>query len=137
VIQVFLLVTWFAEYAFILALKMTSSMTLMPYLLVAAYGFKLAKTGDTYTPDESSTRTFNGVCGAIATVYAAAMLYAGGAKYLLLSAMLYAAGSALFFLNKREKGQVALTWAERLVFAVICIAALVGVYSFTTGVLTI
>src|SRR5260370_33484204 len=42
VIQVFLIVTWFAEYAFTMALKMTSSMTLIPYLLVAAYGLKLA-----------------------------------------------------------------------------------------------
>ena len=42
VIQTFLIVTFFAEYAFTLALKMTSAMTLIPYLLVAAYGFKLA-----------------------------------------------------------------------------------------------
>jgi arginine:ornithine antiporter / lysine permease len=33
---------WFAEYAFILALNLTSAMTLIPYLLVAAYGLKLA-----------------------------------------------------------------------------------------------
>ena len=46
VILVFLLVTYFAEYAFTLALKMTSSMTLIPYLLVAAYGLKLAWTGE-------------------------------------------------------------------------------------------
>ena len=39
---------WFAEYAFTLALKMTSAMTLIPYLLVAAYGLKLAWTGETY-----------------------------------------------------------------------------------------
>ena len=48
VIQVFLLFTWFAEEAFTIALKMTSSMTLIPYLLVAAYGLKLAWTGETY-----------------------------------------------------------------------------------------
>jgi len=137
VIQVFLLVTWFAEYAFILALKMTSSMTLMPYLLVAAYGFKLAWTGETYVPEEARTRRLNALGGAIATVYAAAMLYAGGAKYLLLSAMLYAAGSVLFFMNRREKGQSAFTLAERLVFGVICVAALVGIYSFASGALTI
>ena len=47
-IQAFLIVTWFAEQAFTLALKMTSAMTLLPYLLVAAYGFKLAWTGETY-----------------------------------------------------------------------------------------
>jgi arginine:ornithine antiporter/lysine permease len=49
VIQIFLLVTYFAEYAFTLALKMTSSMTLISYLLVAAYGLKLAWTGEAYT----------------------------------------------------------------------------------------
>ena len=48
VIQFFVLVTWFAESAFTIALKMTSAMTLVPYLLVAAYGFKLAWTGETY-----------------------------------------------------------------------------------------
>ena len=50
-IQAFLIVTWFAEYAFTIALKMTSAMTLLPYLLVAAYGFKLAWTGETYGVD--------------------------------------------------------------------------------------
>ena len=51
VIQVFLLFTWFAEEAFTIALKMTSSMTLIPYLLVANYGLKLAWTGETYGAD--------------------------------------------------------------------------------------
>ncbi len=51
VIQAFLIVAWFADYAFTLALKMTSSMTLIPYLLVAAYALKLAWTGETYADD--------------------------------------------------------------------------------------
>ncbi len=51
VIQLFVLVTWFAESAFTIALKMTSAMTLVPYLLVAAFGFKLAWTGETYDGD--------------------------------------------------------------------------------------
>ena len=65
------LVTWFAEYAFTRALKMTRSMTLIPYLLVAAYGLKLAWTGKTYEQSEGS-RTSDGVRGAIATLDAAA-----------------------------------------------------------------
>jgi amino acid transporter len=36
---------WFAEYAFTLALKMTSAMTLIPYFFVVAYGLKLAYLG--------------------------------------------------------------------------------------------
>jgi arginine:ornithine antiporter/lysine permease len=92
VIQTFLLVTYFAEYAFNLALKMTSSMTLIPYLLVAAYGLKLAWTGETYA-DDAHGRAIDWIRGAIATLYATGMIYAGGAKFLLLSTLLYAPGT--------------------------------------------
>lgn len=47
-IQTFLILAPFAEYAFTLTLKMTSVMILVPYLFVAAYGLKLAWTGETY-----------------------------------------------------------------------------------------
>ena len=73
VIQLFLLVTWFAESAFTIALKMTSAMTLVPYLLVAAFGCMLAWRGETYDRDERQRRV-DGLCAAIATVYAAGML---------------------------------------------------------------
>src|SRR5262245_34117683 len=42
-IQVILLISPVAEYAFLLVLKMTSAMTLVPYLLVAAYGLKIGR----------------------------------------------------------------------------------------------
>lgn len=32
----------FTQYAFVVALELTSALTLIPYLLVAAYGLKLA-----------------------------------------------------------------------------------------------
>src|SRR5262245_10125120 len=48
IIQLILLISPLAEYAFLLILKMTSAMTLVPYLLVAAYGLKLAWSGETY-----------------------------------------------------------------------------------------
>ena len=102
-IQAFLIVTWFAEQAFTLALKMTSAMTLLPYLLVAAYGFKLAWSGETYAGDAAAA-THDRVIGAIATLYAAAMLLAGGAKFLLLSALLYAPGTWLYAAARREQG---------------------------------
>ncbi|NMN71108.1 hypothetical protein [Rhizobium sp. 42MFCr.1] len=51
VVQIFLVLTLFAEYAFHLALELTSSMILVPYILVAAYGLHLALTGETYDRD--------------------------------------------------------------------------------------
>jgi len=136
VIQVFLLISYFAEYAFTLALKMTSSMTLIPYLLVAAYGLKLAWTGETYAAEPRS-RTIDWIRGAIATIYAVGMIYAGGAKFLLLSALLYAPGTALFVMARREQGKTAFSLVEGLLFGAILIAAAVALYSLATGTISI
>lgn len=137
-IQLFLLVTWFAEYAFILALKMTSAMTLVPYLLVAAYGFKLAWRGEAYAPDEESRRRSALVFGAIATVYAASMLVFGGTKYLLLSALLYAPGTILFVMSRREQRHASVfRRGEAVLFAILALAAVVALFSLATGRLVI
>ena len=136
VIQVFLIVTWFAEYAFTMALKMTSSMTLIPYLLVAAYGLKLAWTGETYAAGRRG-RSVDWTRGAIATLYAAGMLYAGGAKFILLSALLYAPGTILFIIAKREQSKTVFTPVEWLIFGVIVVAAIAGLYSLATGAISI
>ena len=136
VIQVFLLITFFAEYAFNIALKMTSAMTLIPYLLVAAYGFKLAWTGETYA-DATGGRRREAVFAAIATLYALAMLAAGGSKYLLLAALLYVPGTWLFWRARREQGSQVFTRLEAVAFAVVCLLAATSLYALTTGRITI
>ncbi len=136
VIQVFLVVAWFADYAFTLALKMTSSMTLIPYLLVAAYALKLAWTGETYAAGERG-RTGDWVRGAIATVYAAGMIYAGGLKFVLLAALLYAPGTILYFLARRERNERIFTFVELLVFGVIVIAAIAALYALVSGAMSV
>ena len=136
VIQAFVLVTWFAEYAFTLALKMTSSMTLIPYLFVAAYGLKLAYRGETYDGD-ARARIVDGVRSAVATIYASGMIYAGGPKFLLLSAILYAPGTLLFFQAKRERKEAVFKPLEAVIFAVITVAACAGIYALAVGAISI
>jgi len=135
-IQAFLIVTWFAEQAFTLALKMTSAMTLLPYLLVAAYGFKLAWTGETYGADARG-RVAGRWVGGIATLYAAAMLLAGGAKFLLLAALLYAPGTWLFLRVRREQRVPAFAAAEAWAFGVLCLAAVAALAALWTGAIVI
>ena len=136
VIQAFLVVTWFAESAFFIALKMTSAMTLVPYLLVAAYGCKLAWSGETYAAEWTERRN-DGVRAAIATVYAAGMLYAGGAKFLLLSALLYAPGTWLYFYARREQGQRVFTARETAAFGVVAVAGVVALAALVSGAIVI
>jgi len=136
VIQAFLLVSWFAEYAFTLALKMTSAMTLVPYFLVAAYGLKLASTGETYDRG-AQMRTTDGIRAGIATIYAVAMIYAGGLKFLLLSSILYAPGTLLFLIAKRERKEAAFNRIEAVLFAAIALAAGAGICALVVGAISI
>jgi len=136
VIQAFLLVSWFAEYAFTLALKMTSAMTLVPYFLVAAYGLKLASTGETYDRG-AQMRTADGIRAGIATIYAVAMIYAGGLKFLLLSSILYAPGTLLFLIAKRERKEAAFNRIEAVLFAAIALAAGAGICALVVGAISI
>lgn len=66
-------------------------------------------------------------------VYAAGMIYAGGLTYLLLSAVLYAPGSVLYFVARREQKETVFTFTERIIFRLVVVAALAGVYGLASG----
>ncbi|PHI30590.1 amino acid permease [Budvicia aquatica] len=135
-IQVFLILTFFSDYAFQLALELTSSLTLIPYLLVAAYGVKLAYTKETYETDSRDYKK-DLTIAVLATFYALLMLYAGGLKYILLSAIIYGPGTVFYLIAKREQHQKPFNVVEGTIFAIIIVAAIVAIYSIATGAITI
>jgi arginine:ornithine antiporter/lysine permease len=131
-----LIVTLFAQYAFDIALELTSAMTLIPYVLVAGYALKLAQRGETYEvrPEERSRqRTIAG----IATVYTAFMIVAGGLKFVLLSCVLFAPGTLLYLMARREQKLKVFTPFEWLLFVAVLAGAVVGLYALATGAITI
>ena len=82
-------------------------------------------------------RTGDWVRGAVATLYAAGMIYAGGLKFLLLSALLYAPGTILYYFARREQKAVLFAPAEMIVFGALCIAALAALVALISGALSI
>jgi arginine:ornithine antiporter/lysine permease len=136
IVQLFLIATLFAQYAFDIALELTSAMTLIPYVLVAGYGLKLAQRGETYEvrPEE---RRKDLIVAAIATVYTIFMIVAGGLKFVLLSCILFAPGTVLYFLARREQGLQVFTQLERLLFFAIVVGAVIGLYALATGAIAI
>ncbi|GAB2523454.1 basic amino acid/polyamine antiporter [Microbulbifer agarilyticus] len=136
-VQLFLILTIFAQYAFDLTLELTSSMTLIPYLLVAGYGLKLALTGETYEADPSGARRRELIVGILATLYTFFMLLAGGLEYALLSCILFAPGTLLFIFARREVNLRIFTGKEILLFSLILIGAIVGIYSLITGAIVL
>lgn len=135
-VQVFLIVTLFSENAFDLALELTSAMSLIPYLTVAAYALKLALTRETYEQD-SRSRMPEMIVAAIATFYSAFMLYAGGLDKLLLAALILVPGTLLFFIARREQGLRVFGFWELVLFTVTVIAALSALYGLSTGLISV
>lgn len=135
-IQCLLIATMFSEYAFIVALELTSSLGLIAYLLVAAFGLKITWLRDTYGTEDKA-RNADLIIAFIATVYSALMLYAGGAKYLLLSSLILAPGTILYLLAQREQGGRFFTTMEKNLLAVIILAAVAAMYALGTGLVTI
>lgn len=136
VVQCFLIVSYFSNSAFIMALEMTSAMTLIPYFFVAAYGFKLIMTNDMQA-GEIPYRGKDYVFAALATIYTIYLIYAGGLDFLLLSALLYFPGSILFYIAKKEQNKKVFTRTEVIIFLMVGLICLKGIFSLVTGRISI
>jgi arginine:ornithine antiporter/lysine permease len=135
-VQLFLIVTLFSASTYLSLIYLATSMILVPYLWSAAYALLLAVRGETYE-NALAERRKDLAIGAIALIYAMWLLYAGGIKYLLLSALLYAPGAILFAKAKRELGKPIFTSVEKLIFAAVMIGALVAAYGLHDGFLSL
>ena len=74
---------------------------------------------------------------AIAVVYTVFMIYAGGMKFLLLSAILYAPGTLLYIVARRERNKTVFLPSDWAIFIVAVIGAVAGIYGLATGVISI
>ena len=135
-IQVFLVITLFSHSTYTTLIYLASSMILVPYLWSAAYALLLAVRGESYEGFAAERRK-DLIIGGIALIYAVWLLYAGGVKYLLLSALLYAPGAILFAKAKHELGKPIFTNVEKLIFAAVVVGALVAAYGLYDGFLTL
>ncbi|MDM0011292.1 basic amino acid/polyamine antiporter [Variovorax sp. J22P168] len=136
VVQLLVITTYFSNDAFALMLNLTSAMALIPYLFVAAYGFMISKRGESYQlrPED---RKRDLIMASVAVVYTIFMIYAGGLKFILLSAVLYAPGSALYIWARREQGKSVFKLSDWIIFAVAVVGAVIGIHGLATGSITI
>lgn len=135
VVQLFVISTYWSSDAFALMLNLTSVMSLVPYLLVAGYGFTLARRGGVHSPAETRRRDLT--LAGIAVVYTGFMVLAGGTKYMLLSALLYAPGTALYFWARAEQGRRVFRRWELWLFAAACAGCFAAVVGLGRGWLVI
>jgi arginine:ornithine antiporter/lysine permease len=136
IVQLLVISTYFSRDAFALMLNLTSAMSLIPYLFVAAYGFMVSRRGETYQlrPEE---RNRDLIIAGIAGIYTIFMILAGGLKFILLSAVLYAPGTALYIWARREQGKTVFIASDWIIFIVTVIGAVIGIYGLATGMIAL
>jgi arginine:ornithine antiporter / lysine permease len=134
-VQLLLIALLFAENALDFMLDLTAALSLIPYLLAAAYALKLTLTRETYNDGRGLVGDMT--ISAVATAYTLFLLYAAGLDKLLLSCVLYAPAAALYFKARRERDLRVFRPAEAVLFGLIVLGAVAGVVSLATGALTI
>jgi arginine:ornithine antiporter / lysine permease len=137
VVQLIVVTTYWSRDAFALMLNLTSAMALIPFLFVAAYGLMLTRRGETYEVRPQERRRDLAIA-TVATIYTIFLLYAGGLKFVVLSAVLYAPGTVLYFWARREQGKPVFTGvSDWIIFILATIGAVVGIWWLATGYITI
>ncbi len=133
-VQVFLLLTFYANSTYLSLFFIASTAILVPYVLSGAYAFKLAMTGESY--DASDGRGRDMLIGAVATLYGAWLVYAAGPNYLLMCALLYAPGILIYGWARKARGEKAFTLIEAAIAAGIVLAAGFAGYLMWTGAIS-
>ncbi|MFD9463826.1 basic amino acid/polyamine antiporter [Streptomyces sp. NPDC060027] len=121
--QVFLVVTLFSDDAFNFALDLTSALTLIPFLLAAAFAVKITRG------------RFGGdlVVASLATVYTAFLLYAAGLRFILVSFIIYAPATVLFVMARREQGRAPFSPREVVILVISIAGAVLGIVALALG----
>ena len=136
-IQVFLVITLFSSSSYLSLLYLATSMILMPYFFSTVYAVMIALRSEGYTAADNAQRYKDLLIGLVAVVYSVWLLYAAGAKYLLLSALLYAPGALLYIKARRENQQPVFNNLEKVYLVAAVAGAVWAAIGLYTGSLTL
>jgi arginine:ornithine antiporter/lysine permease len=133
-VQIFLIITFYANSTYLALFYIASTAILVPYVLSGAYAFKLAMTGESYAAGERRNRDM--LTGFVATVFGIWLIYAAGANYLLMCALLYAPGILIYWWARRARNEKAFNATEIAIALAIVLAAGIAGYMMWTGKLS-
>lgn len=125
-VQIVLVITYFSEDAFNFALDLTSALTLIPFLLAAAYAVTISR-------DRKRDLTV----ALLATAYTLFLIFAAGLKFILVSFIVYAPATVLFVMARREQGRRLFSPREVIVLVVSVIGAIAGIVALSAGWISI
>ena len=114
-------------------LTLDVALTLVPYLLAAAYAVKLAVRREAYLPEDEPDRRKQLVYGLLACVYSVYLIYAAGVEYLLVGCLIYAPGAILYVVARREHQRRVFTHVEATLCGALVALAVLGAVLIING----
>lgn len=140
IMQLALLLVYFAGNAWNTMLSITSVMILPPYLACTLFLWKICATRQ-YPDGLPVGRGFALVCGIAGSIYALWMIYAAGLTYLMMAFCFLALGIPMYVWSRRDSLKAADVNADRRYFTVpeaigamlIVIVAIAAIIAFATG----
>jgi arginine:ornithine antiporter / lysine permease len=136
-VQGLLALTLFLSDALNFMLDLSTSLSLLPYFLAAAYALKLGLTGESYEESSAAERRKETIFAGAATAYTLVLFDAAGLKFLLLCTVLLAPATLLYVKARTEQGRRIFTPTEAVLCAVIVLGGILGVAGLWTGRITL
>ena len=133
-VQIFLIITFYANSTYLALFYIASTAILVPYVLSGAYALKLALSGESYGAQENRARDM--LIGAVAMIYGVWLIYAAGPNFLLMCALLYAPGVLVYWWARKSNNAKAFSVAEALLAFGIFAAAALAAYLMWTGTIS-
>jgi arginine:ornithine antiporter / lysine permease len=132
-VQGLLALTLFVDNALDFMLDLATSLSLLPYLLAAAYALKLGLSGESYEGVSAGVRRKETIIAGAATAYTLFLFDAAGMKFVLFSTIILAPATLLYVKARTERGRRIFTPVEIGLFALIVAGAVVGIAGLLSG----
>jgi arginine:ornithine antiporter/lysine permease len=133
-VQLFLIITLFAQSTYQALFSIASAAILVPYIFSGAYAAKLALTGEGYQARENRTGAM--LLGLLATIYGLWLVYAAGPAYLFMCAVLYAIGIPFYIWARRETAQRTFHPVEAILALALLAVGIFAAYEMWTGAIS-
>ncbi|MDD3154714.1 MAG: amino acid permease [Victivallaceae bacterium] len=139
IMQLAMILVFFANNAWNTMLSITAVMILPPYLACTAFLWKLCSTRE-YPADAPVGRKFALLCGVAGSLYALWMIYAAGLQYLLLAFIFQAIGIPIYLWARKEertnaadKEQKTMPYFTKFELIAACLLVVAGIVAAVLG----
>ena len=136
--QLALLLVYFSNNAWSMMLSITGVMVLPAYLISMLFLWKTCEDGQ-YPQKAPTGRAAALACAALGTLYGFWLIYAAGLHYMLMAMVLIALGIPVYIWSRKQHPDQTPLFKnyEKVILVLLVLAALVAIYLFARGIITL